>query len=96
MENEPKPFTREELQEIRERAIDESETQHLNPDWKRAYLRLADAADALDAMLARCQVQPSEPVEFNFCQHGVKGGRYSECPECPKVDPANLKKPMDF
>jgi hypothetical protein len=27
----------------------------INPLWKRAYLRLADAADHLDAMMARCE-----------------------------------------
>lgn len=33
-------------------------TENLNPDWARAYLALADAADRLDAMHARCTVQP--------------------------------------
>lgn len=29
---------------------------NLNPSWARAYLDLADAADRLDAMQARCEV----------------------------------------
>ena len=31
---------------------------NLNPDWARAYLEMADAADRLDAMTARCSVPP--------------------------------------
>lgn len=31
---------------------------NLNPDWKRAYLALADAADRLDAMQARTEIPP--------------------------------------
>lgn len=31
---------------------------NLNPLWVRAYLDLADAADRLDAMQARCEVAP--------------------------------------
>lgn len=29
----------------------------LNPGWKRAYLALADAADRVDAMIARIEVK---------------------------------------
>lgn len=47
-----KDFTQEELQDIRDRATERAE-RLMNPLWKRAYLRLADAADALDAMKAR-------------------------------------------
>jgi len=47
-------FTREELIDIRYRAKKHSETNGLNPDWKRAYEQLAIAADHLDAMIARC------------------------------------------
>lgn len=46
-------FEREELIELRERAQDEAKVEGLNPDWQRAYLRFADAADHLDAMRAR-------------------------------------------
>ena len=31
---------------------------NLNPDWVRAYEALADAADRLDAMQARCELPP--------------------------------------
>lgn len=44
------------LQEIRDAAIDRSNLS-TNPDWVRAYLALADAADKLDAMQARTTVQ---------------------------------------
>lgn len=58
-------FTREELQAIRRRA---EEFAHptvpcpaMCPNWIRAYDRLADSADALDAMIARTEVPPSPP-----------------------------------
>jgi len=47
-----KDFTREELQDLSERAV-KMQRQVKNSFWKRAYLRLADAANALDAMEAR-------------------------------------------
>ena len=50
--NMSKEFTQEELQEIRQRAEVWAERVTM-PSWKRAYLRLADAADTLDAMEAR-------------------------------------------
>ena len=46
---------RENLQAIRDEAIGMA-TGNLNPDWVRAYLNLADAADRLDAMQARCEI----------------------------------------
>jgi len=45
------------LQEIREGANGMANG-NLNPDWKRAYENLADAADRLDAMQARSDVPP--------------------------------------
>ena len=51
-----KNFTREELQDLRERAKDRAGVGHLNASWKRAYLRLADAAATLDAFIARTEV----------------------------------------
>ena len=45
-------FTREEYQDISERAVN-MQRKVKNSYWKRAYLRLADAADALDAMEVR-------------------------------------------
>jgi hypothetical protein len=49
-------FTREELQAIRQRAWDEGAMQSLNLTWGRALYALADAADCLDAMIARTKV----------------------------------------
>jgi len=40
-------------QKIREDAYKDEEDA-LNPDWKRAFVNLAIAADHLDACLARC------------------------------------------
>ena len=48
-------FTRKELQDIREKARAQSETEGLTVSWKRAYLRFADAADHLDAMIVRIE-----------------------------------------
>jgi hypothetical protein len=51
-------FTRKELMTLREKAIANAmipAENAINPLWKRAYLRLADAADHLDAMMARCE-----------------------------------------
>lgn len=45
-------FTREELQDIREKAVKVADA-YPSKTWKRALLRLADAADCLDAMDAR-------------------------------------------
>ena len=48
-------FYREELQEIREKSRMQSQIEGLSASWKRAYERLADAADHLDAMIARTE-----------------------------------------
>ena len=49
-----KDFEREELQDMRDRAVGRAETV-TNNHWKRAYKQLADAADRLDAMEARTE-----------------------------------------
>ena len=49
-----KGFTRKELQDTRNKAIDNAESVP-NNHWKRAYKQLADAADRLDAMEARTE-----------------------------------------
>jgi len=49
-------FNREELQHIRDTALEESKTQGLSLSWRQVLLRLANAADHLDAMLARTEV----------------------------------------
>jgi hypothetical protein len=45
-------FTRQFLQDIRNEASNVA-VQTLNPQWRRAWEALADAADRLDAMQAR-------------------------------------------
>lgn len=47
-------FTREELQGIRNKAVENAEAVP-NNHWQRAYRQLADAADRLDAMEARTE-----------------------------------------
>ena len=48
-------FTRKELQDLREKARVQSEIVGLTPSWQRAYLRVADAADHLEAMIVRIE-----------------------------------------
>ena len=48
-------FEREELWAIRGKALDQSKIEGLNSQWKRCYENLADAADYLDAMIARTE-----------------------------------------
>jgi len=55
-------FSRDELQDLRQRALGLAGTTALNKGWERAYLTLADAADCLDAMLARTIVHESRNV----------------------------------
>jgi len=47
-------FTREELQAIKNKAMNERDTIS-NKYWKRALVALADAADRVDAMIARTE-----------------------------------------
>lgn len=47
-------FDRHDFQNIRERADEMAATDGMNPHWTRAYIALSDAANNLDAMLARC------------------------------------------
>lgn len=51
---------RDRLQEMRFDAEAAADIPHLNPSWKRAYERLADACDHLDAMMARCTVREDQ------------------------------------
>jgi hypothetical protein len=48
-------FTREELQNLKEKAEKMACIEHLNSGWKRVLLRLADAACCLDAFIARTE-----------------------------------------
>ena len=50
-----KDFTREELMDLRDRAILLSQ-ENISGSWKRKYLALADAADSLDAFNARSTI----------------------------------------
>lgn len=59
-----KDFDRQELQGIRGRASVLGKEVITNALWKRAYLKLADAADCLDAMVARTQ-EKLEDQAFN-------------------------------
>ena len=56
-------FEREELQEIRRRAEESADIEGLNPRWRRAYLQLSDAANLVDAIMARTIVQGGIEVE---------------------------------
>ena len=56
-----KPFTREELIRIREKSIALSYVLDTSPTWIRVYQALADAADRLDAMIARTIVAVEKP-----------------------------------
>ncbi len=44
--------------DIRDRAEELSKQTSIHPAWSRAYLALADAADRLDAAIARAEAQP--------------------------------------
>lgn len=50
-------FERKELWEIRRRATVYAATPAMNPGWKRAFERLADAADVLDAFYGRSEAR---------------------------------------
>lgn len=52
-------INRQFLQELRDSA-EGMVSRNPNPDWRRAYQQLADAADRLDAMEARSQLSPPE------------------------------------
>ena len=47
---------RKQLNEIKSEALEDAKMDGNNLVWTRAYLRLADAADCLDAMIARTEV----------------------------------------
>ena len=53
-------FEREELQHIRDTAYDLANTEGTNPHWRTVLLRLGNAADHLDAMLARIEVKAND------------------------------------
>lgn len=53
----PPPFTREELQELRARALRQAGPPYMSSSWADAFRRLAEAADILDAFMARAEVK---------------------------------------
>jgi len=53
----PADLDTKDLQRIKEAAIDYADTPGTSPLWQRAYLRLADVADHLDAMRKRLIVR---------------------------------------
>ncbi len=53
-------FKGKELRQIRDKAIKEANAKGTNPNWVRAYQQLADSANTLDAMIARCTVKADE------------------------------------
>ena len=57
-----KDFEREELIELRERALNLSRGSSMNASWCRLYIALADAADNLDAFNARSGALVEDPV----------------------------------
>jgi len=61
-------FTRENLREIKSKAGEMAETDGMNKYWKQAYFDLAQAANVLDAMLARSvnhdSIDPKQSIEF--------------------------------
>jgi len=56
-------FERQELWEIRTKAVEESLVKGLNTQWKRCYENLADAVDYLDAMIARTEDKNIKEIE---------------------------------
>lgn len=53
-------FKREELQKLRQRADRVAGDYQLSTVWKRAYQALSDAANTLDAMFVRREVELKE------------------------------------
>lgn len=56
-------FTREELIALRRKAKEEvamKPGEGIDQHWQRAFLRLSDAADCLDAMIARTEIKESK------------------------------------
>lgn len=47
---------------IRDEAEVEANHPHINETWKRAFRALADAADHIEAMMARSTYYPDEPL----------------------------------
>jgi DNA polymerase/3'-5' exonuclease PolX len=59
-----KPFSREELIDIRTRLTNLSEIEGISPTWARAYTNASDAIDRLDAMISRTTI-PDCDVKLN-------------------------------
>ena len=87
------PFTREELQWIRDRAKSMADVFGTDSSWSHAYMELAFDANYLDAMLARAEIsmaaiQIDKPngIEYSpiYKNHITDGYQVwnKECPQC--------------
>ncbi len=56
---------REDLQDLRELAINAANVDGVNVIWARAYIEIADAADRMDAMIARTLAGPDTSTANN-------------------------------
>lgn len=61
--NEVEMFSREELQKIKKRAYEFANIEGIDSAWKRVLLRLGDAANELDAFMARCEEKVEPKLE---------------------------------
>ena len=59
---EDSPLTRDELRDLRDRAMKLSRVEGVNPLWVEAYVLLATACDRIDAMLARSEEKIADPA----------------------------------
>jgi len=59
---EDSPLTRDELRNLRDRAMSLSRVDGVNPLWVEAYVLLATACDRIDAMLARSEEKIADPA----------------------------------
>jgi D-alanyl-D-alanine dipeptidase len=55
-------YTREDLKEMRSRAVTEANVAHITEEWRHACLDLAAAADHLDALTARIEFGEARAV----------------------------------
>ena len=56
-EKEKSMFERKELQRLREKAYDMADNYVKSTSWKRAFIALGDAANQLDAFIARTEIK---------------------------------------
>jgi hypothetical protein len=71
-------FTREELQKIEKKAVEMANVDGTNTNWVRAYLRLADACNILDAYMARTEVCGCKISDIYFQQGELNANRIED------------------